>query len=63
MVGNTLARARSLVHRFLGREGVELTELLRKDLRRLTKRIEQLEESQRNATELARRADRTSVQV
>ena len=63
MVGNTLARARSLVHRFLGREGVELTKLLRKDLHRLTKRIEQLEESQRNATELARRADRASMQV
>ncbi len=63
MVGNTLARARSLVRRFLGREGVEVSRLLRKDLHRLTERIERLEESQRNATELARRADRTSMQV
>ena len=63
MVGNALARARSLVQRLLDREGIEVARLLRKDLHRLTKRIEQLEESQRKSTELARRADRASMQV
>lgn len=41
----------------------EATKSLRKDLRRVTKRIEHLEHLLQNATELARRADRMSMQV
>lgn len=67
MLTNTLARARSLLHRVLDPEGDQAIKVIRKELRQLTRRIEhrmeELEEAQRTATELARRADRRSAQV
>ena len=62
MGGNALARARSLARGLLGLKDDEAF-WLRKELRRLTKRIEQLEAAERNTTNLVRRADRTAMQA
>ena len=60
---STLDRARSLVRRLLDPDGVDAINSLKLEVRRLGKRLEQLEEAQREATELVRRADRTSMQI
>jgi hypothetical protein len=63
VIGNTLARGRSLLHRLVRPDGAEAIKLLRKDLRRLTTRLERLEEAQRSAAARLRHADRTSTQL
>jgi hypothetical protein len=63
MVGRAFTRARSLLHRLVHPDGDATLKLLRKDVRRLTQRLEKLEESQRSAVELLSRTNRTSSQL
>ena len=56
-------RARSLLNRLVHPDGDTAIKLLRKDVRRLTERLEQLEQSQRTAAELLHQANRTSSQL
>jgi hypothetical protein len=58
-----LSRGRSLLHRLVHPDGDAAVKLLRKDVRRLTERLQQLEESQRSAAELLHQANRTSSQL
>lgn len=63
MLGKVLTRGRSVLHRLVHPDGDRAIKLLRKDLRRLTKRLEDLEAAQQEAAEVMRRADRTSAQL
>ena len=63
MVGKALTRARSVLHRLLHPDADAAIKLLRKDLRRITQRLERLEEGQRSAMELLHRVDRSSSQL
>ena len=63
MSGNALTRARLLLHRLVHPDGDAALKQLRKDVRRLTQRVEELVKSQRSAVELLHRADRTSSQL
>jgi hypothetical protein len=63
VVGRTLLRARSLLHRLSHPDGDQAVKVLRKDIRRLTARIEELAAAQQEASELLRRADRTAMQL
>jgi hypothetical protein len=57
------AQARRLLHRLVHPEGDPETKLLRRDVRRLLRRVEELEAARRDDAERLRRADRTSAQL
>jgi hypothetical protein len=63
VVGKTLAQTRALLHRLVHPDGDRAIKLLRKDLHRLTSRLEQLEDAHRRSAELLHRTDRTSTQL
>src|SRR5687767_3798082 len=58
-----LRSARGLLHRLAHPEGEPEVKLLRKDVRRLTSRVEELTAFQQDAVERLRRADQTAAQL
>lgn len=62
MMRGALASARRLLQRAIGYD-IEALKLIRRDLRRLTAAVEELEKGQQVAMELARRGDRTASQI
>ena len=67
MLSTVITAARSLVRRFAAPDGEEAVRVLgkemRQELRRVTRRLEQLDEAQRGVMELVRQVDRTSRQL
>ncbi len=57
------AQARRLLYRLVHPEGDPEIKLLRRDVRRLLRRVEELEAAHRDGAERLRRADRTSAQL
>ena len=62
MISGALGAVRWLLRRAVGYD-VEALKLIRRDLRRLTTVVEELEKGQQVALELARRGDRTASQI